>query len=324
MQPKTTLVVHILLVGTAYCAFPKFRPPNEPNVPTVPDIPSFPKPVTPPKPFSPDGNPPAAPVPPEQVQSNMMRLEQTLGRIEEGVDMVVQIVDAILQPASSTSPEEEENTLLPKTTTTTTPPPSTTTSFPSSNFSNCRSYASSLRSCLSARPQFHSLDPSAQAFCACYTSTSTTTPCGTITSTSTSNSAMASAPNPSSIQTISMLALATAAFDAPAAKCRDFFTQQGFANAASVLAGRVQDRLVPGAGFCGAVDAELRRGGNATRTVGGGLPPTLSATSVGGCVVRGQVVVNGAEAGGRRGGGGVWVGFVPWFFLLFLWEFGWG
>ncbi|KAF2267164.1 hypothetical protein CC78DRAFT_541836 [Lojkania enalia] len=128
-----------------------------------------------------------------------------------------------------------------------------TTTLPVTSFAACTSYASTLSRCATDTTSFFSLDPTAQASCACY---ETITP-----SSCTRDETTTVFPT-----------LARTGFDNAASACFDYFRIQGYENVAKALSGTTGNKTVLGAGFCKNIDLDLKKKSNFSTAVG--LAPT--------------------------------------------------
>ncbi|KAF2186163.1 hypothetical protein K469DRAFT_706822 [Zopfia rhizophila CBS 207.26] len=260
MQSFSIIVALAVLSDIAYAAG-GFRPPRpaEPKPPSVPKPPGQPfgQPKPGGAPFSPEYEPTVNDpnkVPPQaEIQSNMGSLEQRLGILNNALDVAQEVVKAFLATSASTATESErvggffatKSSSAPATTTSMDVTFTQTSTLPSSSFTACKSYASILSSCASATTSFHSLNPTSQASCACYSNATTTVSCSIGTK-------LATVPT-----------LAASRFDDAANSCHEFFERQGYERIADALAGLQRNETgrnqkMPGAGFCVKIDAAVK------------------------------------------------------------------
>ncbi|KAF2787954.1 hypothetical protein K505DRAFT_379238 [Melanomma pulvis-pyrius CBS 109.77] len=242
-------------------AFRPPRPPQEPDIPVAPRPPNF-------GPQGPGGIAPGRltpEVPPqEQLRNNMVVLEQRLETMNQALDLGQEVVGAILSVGSVTiTAAPADVTFVP------------TSTLPTSSFSACLSYARALSNCASNAPSFYSLNPTAQASCACYFSGPPSyIPCS------------------SGVQWAAIPTLDVNRFDDQANQCHDFFSLQGYKKVAKVLSGKDGNQTALGARFCSNVNTDVKRSRNGTT----GLNPSLAPSSTGDCQITGGAHVTSSAS----------------------------
>ncbi|KAF2732284.1 hypothetical protein EJ04DRAFT_608505 [Polyplosphaeria fusca] len=305
---SATMKTHLFAVVYIYSSFveagvpipkpPKPVDPVEPLVPKPPSnpgrIPEFGPANTVPNPVNPNLQVPAVPQQ-QDISHKMDKLEDALDTIGEVVDVVKDLleqqnsalVSAFLATPSCTWPTQsaaESNILspvgsMPECTSAQisfTP----TTTLPTTSFAACTTYAQILSACASDTSSFFSLDPTAQASCACY---STAIP--------NSNSCTKD-------ETVTILpTLAPSRFDDVANDCLDYVKVQGYKNVAKALAGIENNQTVIGAGFCKNIGDGVKMMSNATATSSRGLQATGIPQQYHVCA---GLLIPGAEGGAQR------------------------